>query len=65
MPKNPVHNKVKGSFYGGAAGIPVAIIATWLLKDVFHVNMPTEVASAVGSVASVLIGFLGGYFKHG
>lgn len=41
----------------GAIGVPAGVIVAWLLGQ-FGIDMPPEVAAAVGSVVSMVSGYL-------
>lgn len=49
------------SVSSAAIGVPLGIVVVWALHQFAGVDMPAEVASAVGA----LVGALSGYFFYG
>lgn len=41
----------------GLIGVPLVIVIAWIVSEVFKVQMPAEVQTALGAVISTAIGY--------
>lgn len=62
-PSAPIHPKVVASAQGTTAGGALALILVWILNTYAHAAIPDEIAMAIGTVFSAVLGFLAGYLK--
>lgn len=60
--KNPIQSKVKAGTKSVAASTPLGIVLMWILTT-NGVDVPPEIAIAIGSLITGGIAFLVSYFK--
>lgn len=58
-----VHPKVTAATQGTTLGGALALIVVWALNTYAHAAIPAEIGMAIGTVFSVVLGFVAGYFK--
>lgn len=61
--QNPISPKVTAGAGAGGAGLALAVILVWLLTA-NGIDVPSEVASAIGSLLSMGLGALAAYWKR-
>lgn len=66
-PAADISPKAAGAVTGGALGIPVAVVAVYIINALIGAfggaDLPVEVATSVGSIVSALTAYIGAYLK--